>query len=407
MLELQNFSQPYGSPLYFFLLIGTMLPVIVALYFGRRLRLYETGWTLFFLWLTFGGAHVKQGLALIAYLTFETLLVWGYQRYRQTHNQTAVFIMVIVLGILPLILVKVAPLIHTVNLSLVGFLGISYLTFKAVQVLMELRDGTIKTVTPLSFIRFMSFFPTVSSGPIDRFRRFESDIQVAPSRNDYVEMLGQAVKYLFLGCLYKYMIGYVFGTLMLPHVAHEALLYRGAFFGTGFSLPLLGYMYVYSMYLFFDFAGYSLFAMGISYLLGVRTPRNFNQPFRAHNIKDFWNRWHMSLSFWFRDFVFMRFTVFVMKHRLIHNRIRISQTAYLFNFLVMGFWHGVTWYYIVYGLFHAGAIIVNDIWLRFKKRRLPGLPHNRLTEAVAIFITFNTVCLSFLIFSGFLDKLWQ
>lgn len=102
----------------------------------------------------------------------------------------------------------------------------------------------------------------------------------------------------------------------------------------------------------------------------------------------------------------MRFTFFVMKHRLIKNRIRVSQFAYLVNFLIMGFWHGVTWYYIVYGLFHATAIIINDIWLRYKKRHSAQLPHNRWTQALAVVITFNVVCLSFLIFSGELNTLW-
>ena len=102
----------------------------------------------------------------------------------------------------------------------------------------------------------------------------------------------------------------------------------------------------------------------------------------------------------------MRLTFFLMKRRLIKNRIRVSQVAYLANFLIMGFWHGVTWYYIVYGLFHATAIILNDYWLRYKKAHPQLITHSAVTEGVGIFITFNTVCFSFLIFSGFLNTLW-
>lgn len=138
--------------------------------------------------------------------------------------------------------------------------------------------------------------------------------------------------------------------------------------------------------------------------MGIESPLNFNQPFKSHNVKDFWNRWHMSLSFWFRDYVFMRLTFFLMKHKIFKNRIHVSQVAYLANFLIMGFWHGVTWYYILYGAFHAVAIIINDIWLRFKKKH--QVPSNRWTKGLAIFITFNVVCFSFLIFSGFLNTLW-
>ena len=77
----------------------------------------------------------------------------------------------------------------------------------------------------------------------------------------------------------------------------------------------LSYMYAYSLYLFFDFAGYSAFAIGFSYLLGVHTPENFNRPFLSRNIKEFWTRWHITLSFWFRDFIYMRFLLTAFKKK--------------------------------------------------------------------------------------------
>lgn len=394
--------QPYADPKYFVLLLVALLPLMIGLYYGHRLRIYETIVSAAFITLMFTGAKWQQGVALIAYVVYQLLLVTGYARYRQTKNTTPVFVSVVALSILPLVIVKVTPALGP-NQSLLGFLGISYLTFKAVQVLMELRDGTIKQLSLGMFLRFMLFMPVISSGPIDRYRRFAQDYEQVPTQSDYVAMLERAVWYLFLGFFYKFILGYVFGTLWLPRLAQAAMVHRG---WLGLS-PALGlYMYDYAMYLFFDFAGYSLFAVALSLVMGINTPINFNRPFQAHNIKDFWNRWHMTLSFWFRDFIFMRVTFFIMKHKLIKNRIRISQVAYLINFLVMGFWHGVTWYYIVYGLFHAGAIIINDYWLRFKKKHRKQLPHNRWTEALAIFITFNVVCFSFLIFSGFLDTLW-
>ncbi|MFC6254514.1 D-alanyl-lipoteichoic acid biosynthesis protein DltB [Secundilactobacillus hailunensis] len=398
--------QPYTNPAYFILLIGTLLPAMIGLYFGKRLKVYEAIWTFSFLLITFGGIKWHQGIALAAYIIFQQLLVQIYKAYRKRHNSTAMFLSMIILSIFPLVIVKLAPIFPSSQLSLFGFLGISYLTFKTVQVLMELRDGTIKEIRVRDFVRFLLFFPTVSSGPIDRFKRFQADEQQVLSRDAYLVMVDRGVQYIFKGFVYKFILGYFFGTWLLPRIAHVALLERHAFFGTGLSLHLVEYMYVYSMYLFFDFAGYSLFAIGISYFLGIKTPENFNAPFRSHNIKDFWNRWHMSLSFWFRDFVFMRVTFFIMKKRLIKNRIRVSQVAYLLNFLIMGFWHGVTWYYIVYGLFHATAIIINDYWLRYKKAHPNLIKHNMFTEGIAIFLTFNTVCFSFLIFSGFLNTLW-
>lgn len=297
-------------------------------------------------------------------------------------------------------IVKIAPVMNNGRESIIGFLGISYLTFKAVGMIMEIRDGIIKEVGLSEVVHFLLFFPTISSGPIDRYRRFLGDYKKVPARDKYLALLDKAMWYIFLGFVYKFLLAYLFGVVMLPKISALALAHGG------WSWWVIAYMYTYSMDLFFDFAGYSLFAVGISYIMGIQTPMNFNKPFIAKNIKDFWNRWHMTLSFWFRDYIYMRLVFFMMKKKLLKSRIAIANVGYLTLFLIMGFWHGVTWYYIVYGLYHAVAINLCDMWLRFKKRHKEKIPHNKFTEALAIFITFNVVCFSFLIFSGFLNTLF-
>src|SRR5699024_907590 len=97
---------------------------------------------------------------------------------------------------------------------------------------------------------------------------------------------------------------------------------------------------------------------------------------------------------------------FMLKNKLVKSRIAIANISYLTLFLIMGFWHGVTWYYIIYGIFHACPIIINDTWLRFKKKQRKSMQSNKLTEYFAMFLTFNVVCFSFLIFSGFLNELF-
>ncbi|MHC9536316.1 D-alanyl-lipoteichoic acid biosynthesis protein DltB [Dellaglioa sp. BT-FLS60] len=392
--------QPYVNPMYFLYLIIFFMPIIVGLLYGKRFRVYETLVSLVFIFLIFGGPKFQEGFHLVLYVIFEILIIWLYMSYRKKYNQTWVFIVAVLLAIAPLSIVKITPAVNDGIPSILGFLGISYLTFKVVQMIMESRDGSIKTFNLMLTLQFLLFFPTISSGPIDRYRRFVKDYQSVPSREKYLEMLQKGVYYIFLGFLYKFLLAYFFGTILLPHVAHMALI------DGGISWALVGYMYTYSMDLFFDFAGYSLFAVGISYFMGIETPMNFNRPFISHNIKDFWNRWHMTLSFWFRDYVYMRLVFFMMKHKLIKNQIKTAAVGYFALFLLMGFWHGVTWYYIVYGLFHAIAIIINDTWLRFKKKHKASIPSNKATEILAIVITFNVVCFSFLIFSGFLDKLF-
>ncbi|WP_338417499.1 MBOAT family O-acyltransferase, partial [Oenococcus oeni] len=121
------------------------------------------------------------------------------------------------------------------------------------------------------------------------------------------------------------------GTIMLPEAKQMAISA-----GKGLSWPLLYVMYTYGFDLFFDFAGYSLFAVAISYLMGIETPMNFKQPFKSKNLKEFWNRWHISLSFWFRDFVFMRMVFVMKKRRLFKKSTTYSSVAYVLNMLLMG-----------------------------------------------------------------------
>lgn len=400
-----NNITPYSSPHYFIYLMLLLLPIMIGLWFGKRFRVYDFIATVIILIITFFGGNMSQGISLIFYVLYERLLVFTYLSYRKKHNNFWIFTSYVVLAIIPLVFVKLDPLLKNQTISLFAFLGISYLTFKAVEIIMEIRDGVIKDIKPYEFVRFLLFFPTISSGPIDRFRRFQKDVMNVPSRDEYVELLHSGVNKLMQGLLYKFIIGYFFGTLLLPKIQILTLSYKGQT-PLGLSWALVAYMYVYSMYLFFDFAGYSLFAVAISNFMGVKTPMNFRAPFKSHNIKDFWNRWHITLSFWFRDFIYMRLMFTVIKHKWLKNRVTIANVGYITLFLIMGFWHGETWYYIVYGIFHACAMITNDAWLRYKKKHRKQIPSNKFTEAFAIFLTFNVVCFSFMIFSGILNKLW-
>lgn len=390
--------QPYATPTYFVWLFLALVPLIIGLLKGKRFMLYEVVLNFVILVLTFGGSKWHEGVALICYVIFETLLIWGYHTYRQKKNGTFIFCVAVFLAILPLVIVKIVPAIQMGKTSILGFLGISYLTFKVVGMIMETRDGMLKEFSFLKTLHFILFFPTISSGPIDRYRRFSKDYAKPLKKDKYLDMLQKAVFYIFLGFLYKFLLAYFFGSYLLPIISKHALVHGGV------SWWLVAYTYCYSMDLFFDFAGYSLFAVGISYMMGVATPINFNKPFAAPNIKEFWNRWHMSLSFWFRDYIYMRLVFFLMKKKLVKNKVTLANLGYLTLFLIMGFWHGLTWYYIVYGLYHALAIITCDAWIRFKKKH--QLPSNHFTKALAIFTTFNVVCFSFLIFSGFLDTLF-
>lgn len=401
--------EPYGDPQYFVYIILAVLPIFIGLFFKKRFPLYEVLVSLAFIVFMLVGPDLTQFLAFIFYVVWQTFWLFLYKFYRKRWDNKWVFYLHVFLAILPLTIVKVTPAIQDHHQSLLGFLGISYLTFRSVGMMMELRDGALTDFSLWEFLRFMLFMPTFSSGPIDRFKRFNEDYVQIPDREELLNMLEKAVHYIMLGFLYKFVLAHIFGHLLLGHVKTYAL-YTGGFFNLG----ALGVMYVFGLDLFFDFAGYSMFAVAISYLMGIKSPINFDKPFLSRDLKEFWNRWHMSLSFWFRDFVFMRIVMVLMRNKVFKNRNVTSGVAYLINMTIMGFWHGVTWYYVAYGVFHGFGLIINDAWIRKKKtinkeRKAKGLdpiPDNRWTKALGIFITFNTVMLSFLIFSGFLDQQW-
>ena len=401
--------EPYGNPQYFVYIIIAILPIYIGLFFKRRFPIYEIVVSLAFIIFMLTGSELTQIYALIFYVVWQTFLVFTYKIYRKKHDNKWIFYLHVLLAILPLTLVKVTPAIQDHHQSILGFLGISYLTFRSVGMIMEMRDGVLSDFSLWQFLRFMLFMPTFSGGPIDRFKRFNEDYENIPDREGLLDLLEKVVFYIMLGFLYKFVLAHIFGSIFLPQLKQLAI-QEGGFF----NLPTLGVMYAFGLDLFFDFAGYSMFALAISYLMGIKSPVNFDKPFLSRDLKEFWNRWHMSLSFWFRDFVFMRLVMVLMRKKVFKNRNVTSSVAYLVNMLLMGFWHGVTWYYVTYGLFHGLGLVVNDAWLRKKKtlnkerkaKNLPALADNRWTQALGIFITFHVVMLSFLIFSGFLNELW-
>ncbi|CAM4023797.1 D-alanyl-lipoteichoic acid biosynthesis protein DltB [Bacillus wiedmannii] len=383
----------YGS-FYFFAIVGILLiPTIIAGLKGKMLRKYNAVLTLVMLVIIFSDKP-KQAIMLAAFIIWQYALIKGYLILRKQNNSTFMFCMAVILSILPLVLAKIAPFVP--ELKFVVFLGMSYVTFRAVQMVFEVRDNLIKELSFFNFWEFILFFPAISTGPIDRYRRFQKDIQKPPSAEEYQNLLYTGLNRIFQGFLYKFIIAYLIKQYFMdPAFAQQDTI-----------LSNMIYMYSYSLYLFFDFAGYSSFVIGVSYMMGIKIPENFNKPFISRNIKDFWNRWHMTLSFWFRDFIYMRFVFFATKKKLIKNRYTISYIGAFLNFFIMGIWHITgehVYQYIIYGLYHAALFILFDIFER-KNKKHKFWPNNKFTHVLAIVITFHVVCFGFLIFSGHLNR---
>ena len=298
----------------------------------------------------------------------------------------AMFYVALLLALVPLFASKLMPFVAVENAF--GFLGISYVTFRALDVVFSIHDGVIKSLAPGQLFAFLFFFPTVSSGPIDRYRRFGLDWAKERTRAEFLDDLDFAVQRVMRGFLYKFIIA----ALINQHL--EAPLEKAAGFWAG-----VGAMYSYTLYLFFDFAGYSAFAVGVSRLLGVRTPENFDAPFLARNIRDFWARWHQSLSFWLRDHVHMRFQLAAAKGKWFKGKTTAGTVGTFLTFGIMGVWHGFALHYIIYGMYHAVLVSAYDVFSRWNKKtkRVADTVRNRW---LARLITFHIVAFGMLIFSG-------
>lgn len=375
---------PYSGLYFFYILALVSIPAIILGLNGKKIKNYGIVINMLMLFLLFGGSWI-QSTCLILFYIGELILIKGYLHIRKKFKSRWVLRAAVLLSILPLVLVKLS---HYFIVTPVGFLGISYVTFKSIQMLIEIYDGLIKEVKILDFTYFLLFFPTISSGPIDRSRRFTDDINRIPSGEEYKKCLKIGVWKIFNGVLYKFIIASLISAYWMNRIPNSHNF-----------LDILNYMYAYSMYLFFDFAGYSLFAVGTSLLFGIRTPDNFDKPFISKDIKDFWNRWHISLSVWFRDFIYTRFVMVAMKKKWFKSRYTSSYIGFFITMGTMGIWHGTEWNYIIYGIYHATLIILTDLFQR-KSSFYKSNKNNPIFNYASVFITFNLICFGFLIFSG-------
>ena len=364
---------------FFLLLFVVLLIGFVVNFFEKRKDYY-----ILVLSLLFAGAIYGKSRAMIVYLIsfviYQYFLVFIAQRIETKRLKPLVF-----LSILPLVINKVFAL---TSLHLLAFIGISYMSFKTIQIMLEISDDLIKEkISVKDYLQFLLFFPTVSAGPIDRSRRFLKEINDVMSRKEYLELAGDGVYRIVLGLLYK---------VVLSTYIYQMLLVLS---NTGTVVYSIKYMYLYTLYLFFDFAGYSLMAVGSSNILGIQTPMNFNKPFLSVDIKDFWTRWHITLSTWLRDFVFSRVLMQAIKKKWFKNRLHNATYAYMVNMLVMGFWHGLSVSYIVYGFYHGILMAGFEVYQKksnFYKRN----KNKNWYKLLSWFVTMNLVMVGFFIFSG-------
>lgn len=399
--------EEYGSYFYLYILMLMLIPAVILGFRGKSIKNYGIFFSIVMVLLIMGwnvndafeciskgdflGAikSSQAGLLLFGiFLIGEIFIAKIYFIIRKHTENKYIYFLALILCMMPVIILKITPL---TKIGAVGFIGLSYLNFKIIQIVIEIYDGSIDKLNLGDLIYFIIFAPTLSCGPIDRFRRFTKDSKNKIDKEEYVQVYFYGgIEHILKGILYKFCIAALVSNLWMNKIPKDITLYHS-----------INYMYAYSMYLFFDFAGYSAFAVGTSYLLGIKTPENFNMPFLSKSMKEFWNRWHISLSKWFGDYIYSRLVLNFIRKKIFKNRIHASHVAQMVTMLVMGFWHGITSYYIIYGLYQGIVLVLTDIYER-KSKFYKKHKKEKWFQCVQIIITFNIACAGLLIFSGYL-----
>jgi len=265
------------------------------------------------------------------------------------------------------------PLIHVILP-----IGISFFTFQGMSYVIDVHRGRVAPARSLlDVMLLMSFFPHLVAGPIVRASDLLPQFATAPRLNRQMAMHGLLL--IAWGLFKKTVIASELASNLVDPVFFDPTAYG--------AVDLVGAAYGYAVQIYCDFSAYSDIAIGVAALLGYRFPRNFDQPYRASSLQEFWRRWHISLSSWLRDYLYVP---------LGGNRGGLARTCVnlMITFLLGGIWHGAAWTFIAWGALHGVVLSIERIW--WSAIRKPNWP--RLSSTLGVIITFNIVTLSWILF---------
>ena len=224
-------------------------------------------------------------------------------------------------------------------------IGISFFTFHHLSYVVDVyRHSRHAQKSPVQFVTYIAMFPQLIAGPIVRYHEIAD--QLADTKRDRLSDFVDGFPRFALGLSKKVIVADT-----VSPIANAAFITDPSSLTTGTAW--IGAL-AYTVQIYFDFSGYSDMAIGLAQMFGLRLPENFNRPYSAHSITDFWRRWHMSLSRWFRDYVYIP---------LGGNRNGTAQTYrnLLIVFVLTGFWHGAAWTFLVWGLYHGSWLVIERV----------------------------------------------
>ncbi len=283
----------------------------------------------------------------------------------------------------------------------VYFVGISFMMFRLSHLALEVKSGIAPRPTLWRYLGFAFFIPTLTVGPINRYSTHnhsleQPDREVTPIGRSFFRIVIGATKYQFLGNCFNQLS---YTGLLLDGHPH-----------TPFDLIVAAISYY--LYIYCNFSGFCDMAIGTAGLLGIHVSENFQFPLAASSIKDYWNRWHITLSVFMRDMVFWRLSKHLTRRLGPRNANHAIALSILVVFLVIGFWHGLGWHYVIFGLLHAAGVIGHHYYSILLRQKIGPTKYraynqSRLVAAVTIAATFIYVTATMFFFANDLNTASQ
>lgn len=286
------------------------------------------------------------------------------------------------------------------------WLGFSYLAFRLLHTLRDYQSGKMVSCSLPEFAAYALFFPAFTAGPIDRFQHFTSELNSNRGLHlnprplvrllEYIssQHFSNGLRRLLTGSFKKFVLADSLAVISLSQVSASQV---QSSFWMWFML------YAFSLRIYLDFSGYTDIAIGLGHLLGIQLPENFEAPYRKQNLTAFWNSWHITLSQWFRSYFFNPLTRALRtspRHLPVWLIIFLGQFG---TMLLIGLWHGVSWNFAIWGVWHGLGLFLHNRWtdwVRTHPGHFSGVSVNpRLSQFLGWFITFHYVTLGWVWFT--------
>ncbi|MEI7725791.1 MAG: MBOAT family O-acyltransferase [Bacteroidota bacterium] len=401
-----------GNPFFFtgpFFILFFVLFFLVSIPLGRTPRSRTLIILLFSLWFYYkcSGAFM---VVILAAGTMNYLIALTLDRLQGNRQRAFLLLTGILVNLTLLVLFKYTPSFHrmaalfeNMEWNIAAFVfpaGLSFYTFANLSYIIDVKKRVLLPERSLTrYLTYITFFPIVQMGPIERAKNFLPQLsqRFRLSKEDVTEGFS-----LILSGAFKKM---VIGDYVNLHLVSQIFSTPERYTGMENLAAILGY----SLVIYCDFSGYTDMARGIARWMGFNIQLNFNFPYRSESIGEFWRRWHISLSNWLRDYIFLPLAFrlsrlmkqeYLFSHRYLRTDIVIFNIAALVTFTICGLWHGIRWNFLLWGLMHGLALAIQRSW-SYATRTLKkgkGPVFKRVNRITGIMLTFSFVTMAWVFF---------